>query len=1117
MAALLSQAIQVNPVKDLEDMLDPGSLLKEGEEMGAISQGVKKSFECLDDNINHLLKIRYLLLHAYEELNTKHPTIYKEWLRVLHKHGITSDLVTLGHRSLSGPDSEPNSACDTDSSRLSTKHILPLTEILADISYKWKEIRVSLNLPKHVRSDIHTAILLTCSNKICLCIVLKEWIMGKHPHAKSPTINNLKKSLGSQLVGLGDKASQLQDGLNKLESSFMDEILTPPPLSTSPQIDAQLQIISQSGAVEVAEEKGTLLEVQAVIACANVIAYKWEKDGFPLVDDNINYHGTSKQILCINNATLASQGTYICELKISADSDQTVALKCKPISVTVHLLPRTGVLVSTYSCQPEIPMDSWPPAGSNAHIRLAILKREVGGGEFISTVQGSIEGSLDKSDVVSFEEAFALYKSGTFILVKGRPGSGKTTLVHKISKDWAAGKSVLKGARLVFHVNLKRLIDVMLHSLIDLLNLFYHDTKMADTVLMRINESNGEGVCFIMDGLDEYNSKKSIIHSIIQRECLWRSMIIMASRPVATASLAKMADMCVEVVGFLTEQSLDYADNYTFKSTINGAERLKLYLAEHSNVLHTCYLPLHASMLSFIHDRMKGNLPSTETEIYKLFTTLTLLRTLKLKDKNVFISAVEDLDGDNQESFHRVCKLAFDITTCRQECYQKSLPLHDQLFLSFVSVDTIYGVYGPQDLYSFSHLAFQGYLAALHISQLDEGKQMDVIRTYGNDDNMQIVWRFYCGLLDVKTLQCKFEEILKFHNDNDLFCCQCACESQQVSICTCVVFSGEAGALTFKNLTLSTSDLTSIGYVIATIAPFLKKLTLCSCNMRGSIGILSRDLGACSNLQNLDLSHSGIGASGVQSLHLDWFADLLVLNLSYNEIGDDGAIALAEGLKYSNSLTSLNLEKNEIGDDGLKVLCEPLQEHANIELLNISSNNIGDVGAVAISDCLKNYSNLLSLSIDCNKMCGDGVASVAVSLKNCKKLLSFKSDHNKVSDCSARILSDSLKHCQQIQIISLSSSGLTDDGAIAFSKCLTGLTCLQTLNLDCNEIGDAGAQALVSSLNRSHSLYKLTIDLKGNQIGNKGANAVSESLELNFNLQKLGNNITDDELEKKCT
>ena len=46
-----------------------------------------------------------------------------------------------------------------------------------------------------------------------------------------------------------------------------------------------------------------------------------------------------------------------------------------------------------------------------------------------------------------------------------------------------------------------------------------------------------------------------------------------------------------------------------------------------------CYLPIHAAMVCYLFDILGSTLPRTETEMYKEFTTQTLLRTLRRGDK----------------------------------------------------------------------------------------------------------------------------------------------------------------------------------------------------------------------------------------------------------------------------------------------------------------------------------------------------------------------------------------------------------------------------------------------------------------------------------------------------
>eukprot|EP00592_Proboscia_alata_P024229 CAMPEP_0194438114 /NCGR_PEP_ID=MMETSP0176-20130528/103337_1 /TAXON_ID=216777 /ORGANISM="Proboscia alata, Strain PI-D3" /LENGTH=76 /DNA_ID=CAMNT_0039260003 /DNA_START=233 /DNA_END=460 /DNA_ORIENTATION=- len=52
---------------------------------------------------------------------------------------------------------------------------------------------------------------------------------------------------------------------------------------------------------------------------------------------------------------------------------------------------------------------------------------------------------------------------------------------------------------------------------------------------------------------------------------------------------------------------------------------------------------------------------------------------------------------------------------------------------------------------------------------------------------------------------------------------------------------------------------------------------------------------------------------------------LTTLDLSDNEIGDDGATDIAKALRANTTLTMLNLDRNEIGVDGATAIAEALQ------------------------------------------------------------------------------------------------------------------------------------------------------------------------------------------------
>ena len=85
----------------------------------------------------------------------------------------------------------------------------------------------------------------------------------------------------------------------------------------------------------------------------------------------------------------------------------------------------------------------------------------------------------------------------------------------------------------------------------------------------------------------------------------------------------------------------------------------------------------------------------------------------------------------------------------------------------------------------------------------------------------------------------------------------------------------------------------------------------------------------------------------------DGTAVLTTLLLWRNDIGDEGAKAIAEALKVNPVLNNLNLGNNSIGADGAKAIKEALKVNPVLNKLDLSGNRIGAYGAKAIAEALK--------------------------------------------------------------------------------------------------------------------------------------------------------------------
>ena len=224
-----------------------------------------------------------------------------------------------------------------------------------------------------------------------------------------------------------------------------------------------------------------------------------------------------------------------------------------------------------YSKLREVPRNTWPPVGTNTFINLVLIERS---GEIARNYDYSVRGDMDdivaSKERVKYKNIFSKYIEGGLVLVEGRPGSGKTTLVHKIARDWACEGDILTNAKLVFLVPLRILDHEKVgHTLSDLLKSIFWNKSVLESVCSKVTELNGKGVCFILDGLDEYkqrDNKSSVVHALLYKRFIPDAMVIVASRPVATGSLRMNCVITkhIEVIGFSKDQIYEYIERFPF-------------------------------------------------------------------------------------------------------------------------------------------------------------------------------------------------------------------------------------------------------------------------------------------------------------------------------------------------------------------------------------------------------------------------------------------------------------------------------------------------------------------------------------------------------------------------
>ena len=879
----------------------------------------------------------------------------------------------------------------------------------------------------------------------------------------------------------------------------------------------------------VAECKSTLLEAQ--VSSNGYESYQWSKYGQSLLD-GADFSGVSSNILYINRASQGTEGKYSCCV---SNGSETVC--SDEINLMVIYPPEKEHLIKLYSfMESEVPIDSWPPVGNSTFINLVLIKQSRISRCDYYTVRGDMDDILESKEVVEYEEVFKEYREGALVLVEGRPGSGKTTLVHKMTRDWATGRKVLQGAKMVFLITLRLLnFSGRDRSLLDILEEFYYGEVLRKKIEHDLHECGGKGACFIIDGLDEYqhkNKKESVIYQLIYKQCLRFSMVIVASRPVATDEVKKYGAKRIEVIGFTKSQIYDYVETYPFngsdKVISDMVSKLKLYLSLNLKVLHMCYLPVHAAMICFLFSQLEGNMPHTETQIYEQFTLSTLLRQMTRTEEPRQLKSLKDLCGKEKKDFKLICKLAYHMIIKSQQVVSQSdtpVPFSDftSSVLGLLTVERTFRHYGVEHLYTFTHLTFQEYLAAFHIAGFEEHQQINKIAGNSGDKKLKNVRKFYCGLLGLeKSVLLKNKTFLQSLLGQVDFLSpyqfQCAFESQQFELCDYVVGEGSLKLGEF----ITPSDFAALGYVISTASQHVSGLDLRhdTWDYDGIMALSSLDIS--DKLRSIKCLKVFVSSPDDMCKALN----SLLLQLPLLEKLD---LRGYRQDKFNIGCLTSNITLSNLSHLMISLPLAPCSHPEKVlKLLTFGSHNIKQV-YITITDILSYvYDNYalwrkwwcyafgfqVFLDSDISWVHlynSESISSIPQErFSYCSEVVVINCG---IDDEGAEILAIRL-NTSILEKLVLDFNRISDSGAVALAWCIARCSVVQEVSIQCNSIGDLGTIALADALVHCSSLKRL--DLQGNGLGDEGAVAIAKAADglPNLDLYLHNVNITEEGVER---
>jgi Ran GTPase-activating protein (RanGAP) involved in mRNA processing and transport len=254
------------------------------------------------------------------------------------------------------------------------------------------------------------------------------------------------------------------------------------------------------------------------------------------------------------------------------------------------------------------------------------------------------------------------------------------------------------------------------------------------------------------------------------------------------------------------------------------------------------------------------------------------------------------------------------------------------------------------------------------------------------------------------------------------------------------------------------------------------------------------------SLTVLDLGFNDIGDEGCTALSINMLAGnhtLRNLFLSGNQITDKGATALAGAILHGCSLSRLHLSANKLGTSGIKVLAQAIAE-AESRVQNLLQRQGGIKLGYTIKPVTMEELHVSDVDFD-----ADGCATISSMIMTNFNLTTLALANNNIDDKDMALLSQALAQNKTIPVKSLvlSFNNITCIGVECLMNAIWGSPTMREIKLDNNKMQDRGAQLCSVVLG---SINLEVLDVSFNLITTVGIKAIMKSLSENSSLQRLG-------------
>uniref|UniRef100_A0A8B9FU95 NLR family CARD domain containing 5 n=1 Tax=Amazona collaria TaxID=241587 RepID=A0A8B9FU95_9PSIT len=649
--------------------------------------------------------------------------------------------------------------------------------------------------------------------------------------------------------------------------------------------------------------------------------------------------------------------------------------------------------------------------------------------------------------------------SGTtkVIFLFGKPGTGKTMLMHSICQKWVEGDLPQFLFTFLFEFRQLNLLKRKLTLKELLFDLFLQTEDSPEAVFQYLLENTCRTL-IIFDGLDEFAANVDVSGSseggptltscmsiseffadVCHGKLLPGCTVLVTSRPMGLPDfLVNAVNLLAEIWGFDHEKIKEYASHYfrqhSFKEQAIAHLKNNIKLLSMCHVPALCYVVCNCLEYLLLRHQTNVELPQTMTQFY-----IKMLLIFINKQQGEHEGGEEAKLHCNRKAILGLCDLAMKgLEERKLVFYAGEIPEHVKEFASLHGLLTAFEVKMSGTCsevgYAFVHLSLQEFFAALCL-MISKRVDMNYLRkkfflkskwTLKNKAKTEIMESFHIFLSGLSSKECrtfltllsgqdeawvqdKQDVILQFlkklaatnlTGPKVIELCHCTFETQDLKVAQHI-----GGLLNFKyefkNFRLTPLDMLALVFVM-NLGQGLARLGFTGCLM--DIDCLEI-LAACKSVEHLSFRS--------------------------RRYGDDFAAALSKSLRGMASLKTLELTSGSITAKRIIDLVQASSHCPQLEEINLQDNRIRNLQVKRAMDLFSRMEKLKKIE-----------ETPEVHEPRCP-----------LTACSLNLPVHSLQDC------SLSSQHAKEIVAM-----LQSCPCLSEVDLSGNKLGDEGCSCLLESL-----------------------------------------------------